>query len=96
MTRIPRVALERLDENLVEGPTQVPEQPLLGPMHWPHDAVGVVILGPRKKIEEHQRLIARKVDHLNRTDSGGDSIVWRNMESWQTMATTASGGIHPN
>jgi hypothetical protein len=33
---------------------------------------------------------------VNRTDFGGDSIVWRNMESWQTTATTASGGIHLN
>jgi hypothetical protein len=35
-------------------------------------------------------------DSLNRTDSGGGSIVWRTMESWQSSATIASGGIHRN
>jgi hypothetical protein len=37
-----------------------------------------------------------RTDTLNRPDSGGDSIVWRNMESWQTAASIASGGIHRN
>jgi multiple sugar transport system substrate-binding protein len=39
--------------------------------------------------------------YLNRTDFGGDSKSWRNMESWQTRATVmageqARGSTHPN
>ena len=37
-----------------------------------------------------------QVARLNRPDSGGDSIVWRNMESWHKNALPASGGIHRN
>jgi hypothetical protein len=36
-----------------------------------------------------------KQDHLNRPDFGGDSIAWRNMESWHTTTRPArsTGGI---
>lgn len=31
---------------------------------------------------------------VNRTDFSGDSIVWRNMESWQRATPSVYGGTH--
>lgn len=63
-----------------------------------HDVFWMEIsVGPGAATFDESSLFARVLERdgkLNRTDSGGDSIVWRTMESWQTTAPTASGGIH--
>ncbi len=48
----------------------------------------------RELVNEQAKMTAK--GYMNRTDSGGGSIVWRTMESWQRSAITASGGIHRN
>jgi hypothetical protein len=44
---------------------------------------------------KHPRIQLRTVGDLNRPDFGGDSILWRKMESWQSAAavpTPPNGG----